>query len=173
MFERFTREARAVVAHAEEQGAALDAPAIGCEHLLLGVAAGEGAGARVLASLGLDHGALRAELERTGGALDADALAAVGIDLDQVRRRVEASFGPGALSGRRRGATRFTPKAKKALELGLREALALGDRSIAGEHLLLGLMRDPEDRVARLLDRRGRTPDAVRAATLAARSRAA
>ena len=173
MFERFTKEARAVVVLAEEEAGALAADRIGTEHLLLGLAAERGGAARVLEPLGLGHAALREELERSGGGLDADALAAIGIDLDEVRRRVEASFGPGALGRRRAGRPRFAPRAKKTLELALREAIALGDRQIGSEHVLLGLMRDPGEPVAAILRRRGQSPEAVRAATLAARTRAA
>jgi ATP-dependent Clp protease ATP-binding subunit ClpA len=173
MFERFTAEARAVVVRAQEDAGALGAERIGTEHLLLGLAAADGgAAARVLEELGLGHDELRADLVRSGGGLDAAALAAIGIDLGEVERRVEESFGPGALRGRR-GRPRFGPNAKKALELALREAIALGDREIRGEHVLLGVMRDPGERVRALLARRGQSPEAIRAAVLAGRARAA
>jgi hypothetical protein len=84
--------------------------------------------------------------------LDASALAAIGIDLDAVRRSVEESFGPGALSGRRRrrgGHLPLCPKAKRALERSLREALALSDRHIGPEHILLGLASDADSGAAR------------------------
>jgi ATP-dependent Clp protease ATP-binding subunit ClpA len=162
MFERFTKEARAVVLVAQEEAAALDADRIGRGHLLLGLAAEQGAAARVLEPLGLGHAALRAELARSGGALDAQALASIGIDLEEVRRRVEESFGPGALGGARRGRRRFSPGAKKALELALREALALGDRHIGSEHILLGVIRDPGEPLGRVLRARGVEPQAVR-----------
>jgi ATP-dependent Clp protease ATP-binding subunit ClpA len=173
MFERFTKEARTVVVLAQDEAAALDAERIGTEHLLLGLAAEQGVAARVLEPLGLGHAALRGELEAAGGGLDAAALAAIGIDLDEVRRRVEESFGPGALGGHRKGRRPFSPGAKKALELALREALLLGDRRIGSEHLLLGVMRDPGEPAATVLRRRGRTPDEIRVAVLAARRRAA
>jgi ATP-dependent Clp protease ATP-binding subunit ClpA len=170
MFNRFTRPARAVVERAQEEAVALGADRIGTEHLLLGLAMEQSA---VLDPLGLSHATLRAELERAGGGLDADALASIGIDLEEVRRRVEESFGPGALGRRRSGHRRFSPGAKKALELALREALVLDDRHIGAEHILLGVMRDPGELVAELLRRHGSTPEAVRAAVLAARPRAA
>jgi ATP-dependent Clp protease ATP-binding subunit ClpA len=173
MFERFTKEARAVVLLAHDEAAALEADRIGPEHLLLGLAAEQGTAARVLAPLGLGHAALRAELERSGDALDAAALASIGIDLAEVRRRVEESFGPGALGGHRRGRRPFSPDAKKALELSLREAIALGDRHIGSEHILLGVMRDPGEPVTGLLRRHGQTAEAVRAAVVAARTQAA
>lgn len=173
MFERFTKEARAVVLLAQEEATALEADRVGAEHLLLGLAAEQGTAARVLDPLGLGHAALRTELERSSDGLDADALASIGIDLDEVRRRVEESFGPGALGGHRKGRRPFSPAAKKALELSLREAIALGDRHIGSEHILLGVVRDPGEPVAGLLRQHGQTPDAVRAAVMAARTRAA
>ena len=91
MFERFTKEAREVVVLAHEEARAPGAEAIGTEHLLLALAAQpKGTAARVLDGVGLGHAALRAELARAGDGLDAAALAAIGIDLDEVRRRVEA-----------------------------------------------------------------------------------
>ncbi len=173
MFERFTQEARAVVLLAQDEATALEADRIGAEHLLLGLAAERGAAARVLEPLGLGHAALRAELEQTGAGLDADALASIGIDLDEVRRRVEESFGPGALGGHRTGRRPFSPEAKKALELALREAIALGDRHIGSEHILLGVVRDAGEPVAGVLRRHDQSPEAVRAAVMAARRHAA
>jgi ATP-dependent Clp protease ATP-binding subunit ClpA len=173
MFERFTEEARAVVLLAQDEATALEADRIGAEHLLLGLAAERGAAARVLEPLGLGYAALRAELEQSGGGLDADALASIGIDLDEVRRRVEESFGPGALGGHRKGRRPFSPEAKKALELSVREAIGLGDRHIGSEHILLGVVRDPGEPVAGVLRRHDQRPEAVRAAVLAARTRAA
>jgi ATP-dependent Clp protease ATP-binding subunit ClpA len=171
MFNRFTHDARAVVERAQDEAAELGHDYIGTEHLLLGIAARGG----LPASLGLDHGALRAAVAGFSQPLDAEALAAIGIDLDAVRRAVEQSFGPGALSGRhrRRGRIPFCPKAKKALELSLREALALKDRHIGSDHILLGIARESDSGAARALAACGTTPDALRAAVLAARREAA
>jgi ATP-dependent Clp protease ATP-binding subunit ClpA len=169
MLERFTKQARAVIERAVEEAGALGADRIGPEHLLLGIAATHGS---VLDGLGLGYETLHADLVQSGGALDADALAAIGIDLGEVERRVEASFGRGALRGGG-SRTRFAPKARKALELALREAVALGDRKIGADHLLLGLMRDPGERVRAVLARRECSPEAVRAAVFAGRSKAA
>jgi ATP-dependent Clp protease ATP-binding subunit ClpA len=171
MFNRFAREARDVVERAQDEAAALGHDYIGTEHLLLGIAARGG----LPPSLGLEHGALRAAVAGSSQRLDADALAAIGIDLDAVRRAVEESFGPGALSGRRRrrGHTPFCPKAKKALELSLREALALGDHHIGTDHILLGMTRDSDSGAARTLSACGTTLAELRAAVLAARREAA
>ena len=98
--------------------------------------------------------------------MDSKALATLGIDLDAVRERVERSFGPGALSrhGRpgRFGALPFTARAKKALELTLREAVALGSKDLRTEHLVLGLLREGDGVAAEILTARGVTLDAVR-----------
>jgi ATP-dependent Clp protease ATP-binding subunit ClpA len=173
MFERFTAEARAAVVEAAVEAEGLQHGWIGTEHLLLGVLdAPRSRAARVLVARGVTGEWVRGEVERIVGrgepGLDADALATLGIDLDAVRERVERTFGPGALAarpGRRRrscGDRRpFTPRAKKALELSLREAVALGDHFIRAEHLLLGLLREGDGVAARILAAKGITRDVV------------
>jgi ATP-dependent Clp protease ATP-binding subunit ClpA len=101
--------------------------------------------------------------------IDRDALATLGIDLDAVRERVERAFGPGALIRRRRcrrgtvgGQLPFTPRAKKALELTLREALSLGQRELRDEHVVLGLLREGDGVAAQVLATRGVTFAAAR-----------
>jgi ATP-dependent Clp protease ATP-binding subunit ClpA len=169
MFERFTAGARAVVVAAQAEARALQHGRVGTEHLLLGLLGEPGGPAGgLLAARGIAAGDVRAAVERSAGRgepeLDADALATLGIDLDEVRVRVERAFGPGALSRRpcRRGlldshpaGLPFTPRAKKALELALREAIALGDRHIGSEHVLLGLIRAGDGVAARILGERG------------------
>lgn len=149
MFERFTSEARDVAVGAQTQARERGDAAIRPEHLLLALLAqADSSAQRVLAQLGADPVALRdaARPTRPPDSPDPEALATIGVDLDAVRRAVEAAFGPGALdrpspAGRCRGHIPFTPDAKKTLELALREALALGDRHIGSEHVLLGLLR--------------------------------
>ena len=115
MFERFTDRARRVVVLAQEEARLLDHNFIGTEHVLLGMLhEGEGIAAQVLV--------------------------AAEISLEAARRKVEASVGPGSASPS--GHIPFTPRAKKALEHALREALQLGDNFIGTEHLLLGLLRE-------------------------------
>jgi ATP-dependent Clp protease ATP-binding subunit ClpA len=107
MFERFTDTARHVVAQAQEAARGLGHGYIGCEHLLLAAAAaGEPAGA-VLRDQGVTPDRIKAEILRASGpgqtagpagGLDAEALASIGIDLDAVRARIEAAFGPDALT---------------------------------------------------------------------------
>lgn len=167
MFERFTKQARAVVVRAQEEATAQSSERIGADHLLIALAGGHDEASRVLEGLGLSAPTLRAERRETDG-LDAEALASIGIDLEEVRRRVEATFGPGALGKRRLGHRPFTPAARKALELSFREAIALNEKHIGAEHLLLGVLRDPGDGVGALLRRRGTAPDTVHAAILEA-----
>jgi ATP-dependent Clp protease ATP-binding subunit ClpA len=174
MFERFTSDAREALVRAQGEARALRHDYIGTEHLLLGVLARrDGAGASLLARWAVTAETVRTELVARGGEgqLDAEALATLGIDLDRVRERVEASFGPGALSRRRRcargdagGAIPFTPRAKKALELALRESLALGHGHIGDEHLVLGLLREGDGVAAQILAGHGVGLDAARAA---------
>ena len=107
MFERFTRDARTVVVHAQEHARRLGHRYVGCEHLLLAlVSTGQPAGA-VLRQHGVTPERVEEEIVRRVGLgagaglfadLDKDALASIGIDLDAVRARIEASFGPDALT---------------------------------------------------------------------------
>ena len=126
MFERFTDEARRVVVLAQEEARELRAEAIEPVHLLLALAGDPGRGGQVLRASGADHASVRSALDRSDAALDADALAAVGIDLDQVRAAAEAAFGPGALDrgGERIGHIAFADGSKRALEEALRHVLA-------------------------------------------------
>jgi ATP-dependent Clp protease ATP-binding subunit ClpA len=154
MFERFTSDARWVVQRAVEEATGAHHGAIAPRHLLL-AAAEHRDGAALLAAAGHDPADVRARVRATPDpdAIDAGALAAMGIDLDEIRARVEARFGAGALDRRRRGACRrgvrggalpFAAESKKTLELALREAVALGDRHIGPEHVLLGLSRNQQ-----------------------------
>lgn len=173
MFERFTGDAREAVVLAQQEAAALHHGWIGTEHVLLGVLRTGGDGARLLAGFGVDAAGVRDDVVRTVGRgdddIDPDALATLGIDLEAVRERVERAFGPGALSRRgrcRRGGMSpmvpFTPRAKKALELTLREAIHLGERNLTSEHLVLGLLREGDGVAARVLTERGVTLAAAR-----------
>jgi ATP-dependent Clp protease ATP-binding subunit ClpA len=184
MFERFTDRARQVAVDAQASARRLGHGRIGTEHVLLGLLQGDGVAARVLASLGITQAAVEREVlaEVGRGPLepgDAEALGAIGIDLDEVRRRVEASFGPGALhwhpgprcrrwnrSFPTAGHIPFSPRAKKVLELSLREALALKHNYIGTEHILLGLVREGEGLAMLVLTRLGAGPEAIRARVL-------
>jgi ATP-dependent Clp protease ATP-binding subunit ClpA len=155
MFERFTQDARAVVEQAQHEARSLGHDYVGCEHLLLGLfASPTSVAVRALDRQGVRRPELaRAVLEVVGPRRDRpdpDALRLLGIDYDEVRRRVEETFGEGALERTRAlggrghgGPIPFTPRSKKALELALREALSLGHGHIGAEHVLLGILRSP------------------------------
>lgn len=184
MFERFTQDARAVVIEAQEQARALGSREITAEHLLLGILAGrDNPATRALHQFGIEHDAVAQRAQGLGTA-DTQALEAIGVDLDAIRERVEASFGPGALDrparrrsrfpGRRGGGhIPFTSSAKGALEHSLRQAIALNDKTITTEHILLGLMAETSGLAARTLSSLGADPAQVRAAVLRERGKAA
>jgi len=137
VFERFTDRARRVVVLAQEEARMLNHNYIGTEHILLGlIREGEGVAARALSSL--------------------------GISLDGVRQRVEELIGQGKARSARSGHIPFTPRAKKVLELSLREALQLGHNYIGTEHILLGLSREGEGVGAQVLVMLGADHDRVR-----------
>jgi ATP-dependent Clp protease ATP-binding subunit ClpA len=175
MFERFTSEARAAVAGAQDEARALRHPFIGAEHLLLALAGGTGSGAQVLHAHGLTQEILRGRLSAfTNDDLDAEALSALGIDLERVRAATEANLGPGALDPKRppvpHGHIPFAKQGKKVLELSLREALRMKSREIHSGHVLLGLLREAEsqdhdDLTVRLLTDGGVPLDALRSET--------
>ncbi len=153
MFERFTDRARAAVRGAQEAARELKHGRIGTEHLLLGMLSQpESIAAKVLDGAGITREGVLSDVQSAvAGRLDTgDALASIGIDLDEVTRKVEEAFGPGALQRTRAGGGRFgghipfSPRAKKVLELSLREALVLKHNYIGTEHMLLGLLREGE-----------------------------
>ncbi len=137
MFERFTDRARRVVVLAQEESQRLSHNYIGSEHLLLGLLA-----------------------EREGVA--ARALESLNVTLTAAREQVEEIIGPGQQTPR--GHIPFTPRAKKILELALREALTMGSEVINTEHLLLGLIDEGDGVGAQILQRLGATAQAVREA---------
>jgi ATP-dependent Clp protease ATP-binding subunit ClpA len=163
MFERFTEDARQVVVRAQEEARAMHSGHLGTEHLLLGLVDRHGSPtAAVLARHGLTPESTAAAVRSFIGSeeLDAAALGAVGIDLDAVRDSVEAAFGPGALDVPRgtrppKGHIPLTPRAKKVLELSLREAIALKSRSIADGHIALGIIREGEGLAMKIVHDRG------------------
>jgi ATP-dependent Clp protease ATP-binding subunit ClpC len=125
MFERFTDRARRVVVFAQDEARMLDHNYIGTEHILLG-------------------------LIREGDGVAAKTLESFGISLDAVRQQVEEIIGRGR-GPAPQGHIPFTPRAKKVLELSLREALDLGHTYIGTEHILLGLIREGDGVAAQVL----------------------
>ncbi len=184
MFERFTDRARQAVILAQEEARSLRHGWIGTEHLLLGVAGQPASvGQLVLARFGLDAPTIRSDVTRIIGRgeafddRDQEAPRAVGIDLDEVRRAVEETFGPGALerptvrNRRGRCTQRWTPghlpfcrRAKKCLELSLRWAVAMHHSYIGTEHILLGLATEREGVAAGILRSHGLEPTELRTA---------
>ncbi|HWG28880.1 MAG TPA: Clp protease N-terminal domain-containing protein [Actinospica sp.] len=169
MFERFTGDARQAVALAQDEARQLCHNYIGTEHLLLGLLAeNRGPAAQLLNERGLRAEDLRRRiLVIVGGeGLDHEALATLGIDLDEVRRATEAAFGPGALDSTGRkpptGHIPFTPRAKKVLELSVREAQRLQHGSIGTGHMLLGLILEGKGVAAKVLADIGCDLDALR-----------
>src|SRR5574340_172350 len=139
MFERFTDRARRVVVLAQEEARMLNHNYIGTEHILLGlIHEGEGVAAKSLESL--------------------------GISLEAVRSQVEEIIGQGQQAPS--GHIPFTPRAKKVLELSLREALQLGHNYIGTEHILLGLIREGEGVAAQVLLNLGEDLEKVRSAVI-------
>jgi len=168
MFERFTDEARQVVVLAQERAREHGAGAIGTEHLLLALyRVPDNPALAVLGANGVDRDAVETDVDalREGyGPADAEALATLGIDLDEVRRQVDDAFGPGALDRTRSASGKeswwkgghlgFERASKKVLELALREAMRLEHGYIGTEHILLGLLQT-EGAAQRILLARG------------------
>jgi ATP-dependent Clp protease ATP-binding subunit ClpA len=140
MFERFTDRARRVVVLAQEESRMLGHNYIGTEHLLLG-------------------------LIHEGEGVAAMALTSMGISLTAVRSQVEEIIGQGQAAPT--GHIPFTPRAKKVLELSLREALQLGHNYIGTEHILLGLIREGEGVASQVLHHLGADLNGVRKQVMA------
>jgi ATP-dependent Clp protease ATP-binding subunit ClpA len=183
MFERFTKEARAVVISAQEHARTLGHAPIGTEHTLLALLSGENGSVRdALRETRIDQDYVLAAIIRHVGdrseaaaiadrdAEDAAALKSIGIDLEAVRAAIEENFGAGALrlprpAPRKKGIfgrfyagsahVPFSARNKKVLELSLREALRLKHNFIAPEHIMLGILREGEGLAALILTEGG------------------
>jgi ATP-dependent Clp protease ATP-binding subunit ClpA len=170
MFERFTVDARGVVVGAQDEARALRHRYIGTEHLLLSMLANDCVGGELLIARGMSADGARRVLRDGNGPdpLDPEALATLGIDLNQVRRVAEEQFGPGALAPATKpmptGHIPFTKRAKKVLELSLREAVAMNSNSINSGHLLLGVIREDGGLAIRLIRDAGVDVDELAAA---------
>jgi ATP-dependent Clp protease ATP-binding subunit ClpA len=191
MFERFTNEARSAVVLSQEAARRLQHRYIGTEHLLLALLNDDGVAGQVLGEAGITRERAEAAIERylsrgkdgqPFSPTDAEALRSIGIDVDEVRARIEEHFGPIPLeppvppvrrrfslrrderrtTGPVKGHIPFTARAKKVLELSLREALRLKSKDIRTEHMLLGLLREGEGLAALVLVQHGNDLDALR-----------
>jgi Clp amino terminal domain, pathogenicity island component len=159
MFERFTDKARGTVFAARAKAAERGDGQIRPMYLLHGLITRDGVAARALAGLGLDAAAVDRQIARSAPAAnpledgeangDAEALASIGIDLDEIRRKIEENFGAGALARfpaarpgplTLTGRITMTRESKQALGLALKEARALHHNYLGTEHLLLGLL---------------------------------
>jgi ATP-dependent Clp protease ATP-binding subunit ClpA len=166
VFERFDNAARATVVYAEREASGLRHDHIGTEHLLLGLlhddvnpAALDGRGVRYAPV----RDAVVTAFTEAGVPGDTptpgEALATLGIDVDEVRRKAETAFGPDALRFPRPA---FTLRAKKVLETSARTAQQFGQFTIGADHLLLGLIGDPAGLAAKTLRRLGVDLDDLR-----------
>jgi ATP-dependent Clp protease ATP-binding subunit ClpA len=178
MFERFTSKARDVVTKAQSVAVQREDAVIGSEHLLAALyEVPDNLALVVLQAFSVHRDDVSAEMDGlrddASGPSDAEALATLGIDLDEVRRQVEEAFGPGALDRTRAARERdgrwrfgghipFGKDAKKVLELALREAIALRHNYIGCEHLLLGMLHDGNAPAGRFLRSHGVRQDAAR-----------
>lgn len=132
MWNRFTERAQKVVQHAQEEALQLGHPAVGTEHLLLG-------------------------LMREGEGFAAKALANLGIDLERTREEIAKMLGKGESTGNKE--IGFTPRAKRVLELAFNEARRMGVNYVGTEHILLGLLKEGEGVAARILANLGITAE--------------
>ncbi|MGW1195261.1 Clp protease N-terminal domain-containing protein [Streptomyces sp. NPDC002536] len=172
MFDQFTELAKRAVVASQDAALSLGHDFIGTEHILLGLAQTAGTAGEVLREHGVDLAQTRQEVVRlleesgvtaTGGQAAKDALASIGIDVAEIQRRADDTFGPGAFHFPRPA---YTPHAKKALELTLHEAAALGQQRIGTEHILLGLVAEGEGLALTVLTALDVDPAALRTSVL-------
>lgn len=174
MFEFFTDRARQAVTLSQDEAIALGHDFIGTEHVLLGlIGTDRSTAAGVLREQGVELTRARAETVRiveadgitaTGGQPAKDALSSIGIDVEEIRRRADNTFGPGAFQYPRPA---YTTDAKKALELTLSEARELGHEKFGTEHILLGMLAAGEGRGLDVLAALGVDLGGLRRAVLA------
>ncbi|HEX3791682.1 MAG TPA: Clp protease N-terminal domain-containing protein [Pseudonocardiaceae bacterium] len=191
MFERFTDSARNTVVLAQQSADRLAHDRIGSEHLLWGLVSTNGPVSAMLHEQGLTPDRVEAEITKLGtvdtasafDGIDKDALAAIGIDLDAIRSKIEADFTGSPPPARepaeavsrglwprsmrrvpagRRGHTPFSEQAKQTLSQSLRQALALHDHYIGVEHLALALVSAKDTTATRIVSALGLSGAALR-----------
>jgi ATP-dependent Clp protease ATP-binding subunit ClpA len=163
---------------AQVEAVAFRHDSVGTEHVLLALLQRDDDAGRALRELGLDVASVRCDVRGIVGegpapetVFDADALAAIGVDLDAVRERIEATFGEGALErarrgeGRCRGAAAFglSPRLKRAIESARCAADERGEQ-LSAVHVLVGLASEADTVAARILDAHGISLSQIRAA---------
>jgi len=150
VYERFTELARRAVVASRDAADSLGHDHVGTEHVLLGLAQTAGTASEVLRAHGVELGRTRAEVEKLYAAYVQEhgapatrlqsaqnALASIGVDVAEIQRRAEETFGPGALKYPRAA---FSVRAKQSLQYALRQARTQGMETIDTEHLLLGVL---------------------------------
>jgi ATP-dependent Clp protease ATP-binding subunit ClpC len=175
VYDRFTALAKRVLVAAGDAAASLGHDFIGTEHLLLGLAQTAGTASETLRAHGVELGRVRAEMVRqlatsaeTQGAATApkptaqDALSSLGIDVAEIRRRADETFGAGALKYPRPA---YSLRAKKVVQSALKQARELGQERIDTEHLLLGMLENGGTGV-QVLTALGVAPEALRQSVL-------
>jgi ATP-dependent Clp protease ATP-binding subunit ClpC len=173
VFEFFTDRARRAVVLSQDEAIALGHDFIGTEHILLGlIGTDRSTAGDVLREQGVELTRARAETVRileaagivaAGGQPAKDALSSIGIDVEEIQRRADDTFGPGAFQYPRPA---YTPDAKKALEHTLDEARALGHEKFGTEHILLGLLATGQGRGLEVLAALEVDPTGLRQAVL-------
>ena len=158
MFDIFTEEARTAILEAQAEAVEQDDGQLGCEHLLVGLLReGTGLAAVVLAERSVTLDGVRTAIDQLVGPRPAavppdQALATIGIDLGQVRSRLQATFGPEAMADH---PPPYTPLAKEALQGAVAEASQLGQAQVGTGHELLGLAQVTEGLAAKVLEHLG------------------
>jgi ATP-dependent Clp protease ATP-binding subunit ClpA len=172
VFDLFTEPAKRAVVASQDAAISLDHDFIGTEHMLLGLVCTAGTAGEVLRHSGVEPSRAREETVRQVAATGAvvagqaakDALSSIGIDIAEIQRRADSTFGPGAFQYPRPA---YTSHAKKAMELTLQEAKALGHEYIDTEHLLLGILAEGEGLAIKVLAALDVDVSALRPAVLA------
>ena len=173
MFEKFTNLAKRSITLSQDEAITLGHDFIGTEHMLLGlVRVPESIAGQILGEQGVTADRVRAQALRlleaagvsaNGGREATEALAVIGIDVEEIRRRADDTFGPGQFKFPRPG---YTRRAKTVLELTLRESTELGHDYIGTEHLLLAMLAEGEGVGVQVLGGLGVDPAALRTTVL-------
>lgn len=172
MFDQFTELAKRAVVASQDAAISLDHDFIGTEHMLLGLACTAGTAGEVLRDSGVDLSRAREETVRqlaatgivAGSQSAKDALSSIGIDVGEIQRRADTTFGPGAFQFPRPA---YTSHAKQAMILTLQEAKELGTEHVDTEHLLLGILAEGEGLAIQVLTALDVDVAALRPAVLA------